>query len=176
MINFQPLDFCHFKLLHQWMNTQYVSRWWGENRDFWSIKDIKDKYRTYVDGYKIMNGERKTIHGFVIYLDYKPVGYIQYYNAYDFPRKEGYKLTGFPESLALIDVYIGEKDYVGKGIGPKFIKQFLEEYVWQDFDACLVDPDKKNDFAIRAYTKVGFQIVKTVGTPEVVCMVILKNP
>ncbi len=58
------------------------------------------------------------------------------------------------------DIFIGEEEYVGKGLGSHIMEQFLKEYVDPYYDACFVDPDPANVSAIRAYEKAGFKKVK----------------
>ena len=85
-IEFKPLSELHFPLLLKWLNTTHVKTWWDQ--DIIHTEDsIKEKYTSYIDGYKLENGEHKSICAFVIYADRRPIGYIQLYNAYDFARK-----------------------------------------------------------------------------------------
>ena len=58
-IKFTSLKHHHLKLLHKWMNIEHVHKWWGENH-VWSIQDIKNKYNSYINGYKLVNGIKKT--------------------------------------------------------------------------------------------------------------------
>ena len=51
-------------------------------------------------------GPQKPIQGFIIHNNRDPVGYIQIYNAYDFPRSNS--LLGLPENLGAFDIFIGE--------------------------------------------------------------------
>ena len=97
--------------------------------------------------------------------------YIQYYDAYDFPREQGYEIEDLPQNMASLDVFIGEEDYFGKGLGPRIMEQFLREIVDPFYDACFVDPDTTNLQAIRAYEKAGFKTVKTVKEGTITWMV-----
>ncbi len=160
-ISFTPLHHKHFPLLHQWMNTPHVIKWWGENRS-WSLEDITKKYETYVLGYKIIDQLKAPIFGFIIRINNAPVGYIQYYNAYDFPREQGYKLKNLPKSMTAIDLYIGDVNFIGKGYGEKIINHFLTEYVWRSFDSCMVDPDLDNLDAVRTYEKCSFKAIDKI--------------
>jgi len=103
-------------------------------------------------------------------VDDVPIGYIQCYNAYDFPGGERGALEGLPRSLAAIDFYIGDPNFVGQGFGPLLLNEFLQLYVWQKFDACFVDPDSANTSAIRAYEKAGFEIIKTIQEGKITWM------
>ncbi len=164
--SFKPLSTNHLDLLHKWMQEPHVLQWWGEGRS-WSFNDIKKKYTSYALGYKTQQGEKKPIHSFVIEFEDRPIGFIQFYNAFDFPR-DGFNTKDIwhdqSQSLAAIDFYIGESDCIGMGLGPQALKVFLNIHVFPHFDACLVDPDKNNKAAIKAYAKAGFSTLKDLDT------------
>ena len=117
---------------------------------------------------------RKPIHAFIIYVDDTPIGYIQYYNAYDFPR-DGYQLNNLPKSLAAIDMFIGHENYLGKGIGSKSLELFLDSHVFTEFDYAFVDPDSSNLSAIKTYENAGFKPFDDQTSESVVLMVKPRN-
>ena len=60
----------HFKLLLRWLETHHVNKYWDSDI-IWNEELIKEKYQTYVEGYKILklkSGEiiKKPINGFII--------------------------------------------------------------------------------------------------------------
>lgn len=62
-----------------------MKAWW--DRDVtWTPELIREKYGSYVKGYKLDKGVRKKIKGYIISVKDGPIGYVQTYNAYDFPR------------------------------------------------------------------------------------------
>lgn len=160
--SFTPLALDHFSLLHKWMQHPHVSQWWGEGRA-WSFPDIQEKYHSYTLGYKIEQEEKRSISPFVVHFQNRPIGFIQAYNAYDFPR-EGFNVTDvwqeLSQSLAALDFFIGEPDCIGMGLGAEILKAFLESHLFHFYEACLVDPDKSNKAAIKTYTKAGFSTLK----------------
>lgn len=159
-ITFESLQSSHLPLLLKWLETPHVKAWW--DRDIkWTPQLIEEKYGPYTAGYKYEEGSRKPMHAYIASVDKVEVGYIQYYNAYDFPRDE--PIDGFPQSLAAFDIFIGESDYIGKGIGTKILHCFCKEYIFKEFENCLVDPEATNIGAIRAYKKAGFIEVKKAG-------------
>ena len=161
-ITFQTLNKSDFPRMVMWINAPHVAPWWAEGR-VWSLDDIEKKYGTYVEGYKLENNQRKPIYAYTIYYQSVPIGYIQYYNIYDFPADQVADLSGLPPSLAAIDLYIGDSRFIGKGLGVQIINQFLDRIVFKQFDACFVDPACKNIAAIKAYKKAGFQMIKQIG-------------
>jgi aminoglycoside 6'-N-acetyltransferase len=174
MMTFLPLQEKHFPLLLEWLETPHVKAWWDQDVH-WTMELIEEKYGRYVKGFKrlaLPNGViEKPMHAFIMCIDGKEVGYIQYYSAYDFPRKQGDELKGLSSSLASIDVFIGEESFIGKGFGPLLMEAFLNEHVFKHFDAVFVDPDAANLHAIRAYEKAGFQQFHTIKKGSITWMV-----
>lgn len=167
---FIPLQRDHLDLLLAWLETPHVKAWWDQDVS-WTPELIEEKYGTYVEGYKEEEGIRKPMSAFIISLGKKLIGYIQLYNAYDFPREDGLSLEGLPRSLAAIDIFIGDPDSVGKGYGSAVLRQFLDEQVLSKYEACFVDPDTSNIAAVKAYEKAGFKTVKQVQDGKVLWMV-----
>ncbi len=165
-----PLQTTHFPLLLKWINTDHVSRWWRDNRP-WSLEDIIQKYTTYCKGYKKTGDLAKPIHAFIIEIQSQPVGFIQYYNAHDFPREGGSLPPGLPKKLAALDLFIGESEFIGKGFGLVVLNKFLKDYVKPEFEACFVDPHHANTQAIHAYKKVGFERINQVSPGNDIWMV-----
>jgi len=170
LYSYIPLQTHHFPLLLQWLSTPHVHKFWDPQIE-WNEKLVAEKYRPYVAGYKVVEGQKQPIQAFVICFEEKPIGYIQLYNAMLFPR-EGYlleeqlpaELSGF--RLAAIDTFLGEPSVLGKGHGAHAIEQFLREHAQSSFDGCIVDPETDNRAAIRTYEKAGFVHVKQlyIGT------------
>lgn len=160
-IDFITLTENHLTLLLKWLGIPHVKNWWDENIDH-TEESIKEKYSSYASGYKLEEGLNKSISAFIILVDDKPIGYIQLYNAYDFAR--GKVLEGLPKSLGAIDFFIGEEEYLGKGLGYKILKEFD----YQDYEYIIVDPDMDNLAAIKTYEKAGFKKTKEhIDTNEV---------
>ena len=162
-ITFKPLQESHFPLLLKWLEAPHVKPWW-DPEVCWTKDLIEQKYQSYVQGYKRLNLPdrmiEKPIHAFIIDIDGKEVGYIQYYNAYDFPREQGYEIEGLPKSLASLDIFIGAEDFLNKGLGALVLKKFLKDHIDPHYKACFVDPDGANLKAIHIYEKVGFKTIK----------------
>lgn len=173
-LTFTPLQESHFPLLLKWLETPHVKAWWDPDVP-WTPKLIEKKFGSYVHGYKLEKGVQKPFHAYVIGMNAVPIGYIQLYNAHDFPRENHISIEEFLESLAAFDIFIGEEEYVGKGLGSRIMNQFLKEYVDPYYDACFVDPDTANRQAIHAYGKAGFKKVKTVKEGEVTWMIRTKG-
>ena len=169
-INFKPLSKHHFPLLLKWLETPHVKVWWNPEIQ-WTADLIEDKYNSYVEGYVIINGEKKEIHAFIIYSYHIPIGYIQTYNAHDF-LQDGL-LKDLPKSLASFDILIGEKEYLYKDMGAKALKIFFEDFFTNKYKYVLASLDYKNLTAVNSYKKAGFTIIQEASDHE--NFVALKN-
>lgn len=107
-ISFRCLSEADFTLLLKWLEEPHVKAWWDPEIQ-WTLDLIKEKYGSYVKGYKLYGNVRKSINAYIICIDEVPIGYIQLYNVYDFARS--IPLTGLPDSLGAFDVFIGEKTF-----------------------------------------------------------------
>jgi streptomycin 6-kinase len=156
MFKFIPLTYSHLPLLVQWLNQPHVQKWYNHgNTTPVSLDAITKKMGPRIKG-------KEDAHGYIIEYNQAPIGYIQVYNARKFPR-DGYELSAINEliahiaRLAAIDLYIGDPNYIGKGLGSQIIKQFMHDIASKEFDAYMVDPDMKNTASIRAFEKAGFK-------------------
>lgn len=113
-LTFRALSENDFPLLHRWLETPHVREWWDSDID-WTVELIHKKYARHI-------GDPK-IKPCLILIDDHPIGYIQGYNAYDYPRDP--PLEGLPESLVAFDMYIGELDYLGQGLGARKSASFF---------------------------------------------------
>ena len=172
-ISFKPLATTDFENLLKWLQQPHVKKWWDVDLNY-TLELIQKKYGSYVDGHKKIGSERKPIHAFIIYLDDTPIGYIQHYNAYDFPRS-GYQLNNLPKSLAAIDLFIGDENYLGKGVGSKSLELFLDSHVFTEFDYAFFDPDSSNLAAIKTYENAGFKPFDDQNSESVILMVMPRN-
>lgn len=174
-IEFLPLNATDFPLLLKWLKSEHVCKWWDQDID-WSLPLIEEKYRTYIDGFKLEVGKRKPIWAYIFQSrvipskegmlsqastgsTYRnvPIGYIQYYNIRDFKRDSPLP-NNMPEKSAALDFYIGDPNYLGKGYGSGALKAFCEEIIWPQFEACFVEPDSTNEAAVKCYERAGFEI------------------
>lgn len=157
-VTFEPLTESHFPFLLKWLEAPHVKAWWDQDVK-WTPELIQEKYGNYVKGHKRLKLKdqviEKPMHAFIISLDDTPIGYIQIYNAYDFPRAK--PLMGLPEKLAAFDILIGEQNYLAKGIGSQALRQFLDNFCDNSYTHVFADPDIDNKAAIKTYENAGFK-------------------
>ncbi|MDQ4127627.1 MAG: GNAT family N-acetyltransferase [Actinomycetota bacterium] len=154
-LSFRPLRPSDLPLMHRWLNAPHVARWWyGEDA---SWRGIQEKYFPRIE-------DREPVEPHVILHGDDPIGYIQ---AYPISHDEEYaRLVGVEDSAG-VDLFIGEEEYLYRGLGSEILRRFLAEVVFRDegVQACVIGPEPENVAAIRAYEKAGFRFFKTIQVP-----------
>jgi RimJ/RimL family protein N-acetyltransferase len=154
-IEFRPLAAEDLPLLHRWLSAPHVREWWNDAR---TAEEIRTKYAPRIAG-------ADPTRSFIIEHCGKPIGYIQSYRIRDYPDYARH--VGAPGDCAGIDLFIGEAEMVGRGIGTRAVAAFLRSIVFVDpaIGACAIGPEQGNRRAIRAYEKAGFRYWKTIAVP-----------
>lgn len=150
-IVFKPIELSDLDLIYKWVNTDHVLA--GYSQEPSSFADV-------VEGYSPRALDEVGVQGYLIVYDSIPIGFIQSY----FLNFESFGSEVAWENNAGLDVFIGEKDYVYKGLGSEIIKTFLVENIFLKMGAksCIIDPSPTNYKAIRAYEKIGFRYLFTL--------------
>ena len=153
MISFKPLEKSDFPLLYKWLNIDFVTKWYAKRK--FAYDDVEKKYSKYIEG-------AVPTESFIIEYQDVSIGYIQTYRLKDYPEYE--RCVGLVGDSAGLDMFIGDRNYIHKGLGKDIVNQFLKDVVFtkEDIDQCVVGPEPDNRSAIRVYEKAGFFYVKTV--------------
>ncbi|KQC14344.1 MAG: hypothetical protein APR63_05765 [Desulfuromonas sp. SDB] len=170
-VKFIPLKPDHLNLLYKWLNLDHVAKWYGKGRNYQFYRNVEDHYLP-------RTRDICSTKAFIIYIDQNSIGYIQTYKITDYPDYN--KHIQADNNSAGMDLFIGDENYLHRGLGPEIIKKFLNEVVFKIFDVekCIIGPELANKAAIKAYQKAGFSYWKTVKIPdeaEPEYLMILKN-
>jgi len=144
MFKFKPLAADDFPLLLIWLSKEHVKEWWNDGDD--TLEKVALHY-----------GEDDDTARFVLLETdeekEKPIGYFQYY---------------FDEIGSIgIDQFIGEEDYMNRGVGERAIKMFVEMIARQHRPTQIIlDPSPENKRAVRCYEKVGFKHYQTTQNSD----------
>lgn len=155
LIHFRPLEGADLPRLHGWLHQPHVRQWWGEPP---TLAAVEAKYLPRI------RGESAT-QSFLILYGNGPIGYIQKYRIRNYPEYAAVIQVG--EQDAGLDLFIGEPDYLGRGVGSEAVRRFLRQVVFADpeVEGCVLGPAVGNLPAIRCYQKAGFRPLKTVQVP-----------
>ena len=155
----------NYQLMYKWCSHKYIYEWF-EQRQL-TYDEIEYKYRS-----KIFSKKQDLF--FIKYNNIK-IGFVQIYKYED---EKISKLKKY-DNIYEYDIFIGEKEYLSKGIGSKIIK-YVNNYIYNKYMAnCIVlRPFKRNKRAIKCYQKNGFRIIDeyddydTVGNEEIIVLMI----
>ncbi|MBA2502158.1 MAG: GNAT family N-acetyltransferase [Pyrinomonadaceae bacterium] len=134
-----------FLLMLEWLSKDHVKQWWNDGDD--TLEKVADHY----------GAKSGDVVRFILVEtdkdDEKPIGYFQYYF--------------IPDGSIGIDQFIGEEDYINKGIGEKAIRMFIELIMQHHKPTRIIlDPSPDNKRAIRCYGKIGFKHYETKKTED----------
>lgn len=144
MTNFRLLNESDFPLMLEWLSKPHIREWW------WDGDDTLEKVALHY-GDKSDDTQR-----FILSDGAKPIGYFQYY------------FDGSADSSSIgIDQFIGEEDYLDRGIGTEAVKAFVEMIKRERNPIYIIlDPQPENRRAIRCYEKAGFRHYETIETED----------
>lgn len=109
--SFKKLAQDDWPLLLEWFKEPHVEKWWPTPEENELMEYFLEKIRS------------KSTFGFVVFLDEKPMGYIQYYYIDRNKVTSGSLLPPLPDETTVgIDQFIGDPHYLYKGYGTLFIK------------------------------------------------------
>jgi RimJ/RimL family protein N-acetyltransferase len=156
-IAFTPLQEEHFPVIHSWFNLPHIQAFYSLK--MWTLDEVGKKLTPYIQG----KGDLKC---YIISFDEKPIGYIQCYPVKKHPWDNQDLTKEVIENGAGLDLFIGEKEYVGKGLGSQILDAFLKNYIWPHYQYCLVDPDTRNEASLRFFKKCGFKEYQKISTKD----------
>ena len=145
MFKFRLMVSGDFPQMFEWFSKEHIKQWWNDGDD--TLEKVALHYGEKSDDVKrfILVEMKEGCE--------KPIGYFQYYFA--------------PDNQIGIDQFIGEENYIDKGVGEKTIKMFIELIMRRHKpNAIVLDPSPDNIRAIRCYEKVGFEHYETKKTED----------
>lgn len=160
---FKPANATHRDLIHRWLKQDYIAEW---------IHGV---------------GLQSTLTGLEKWIDYpvqnkttdRTLGLTQHWVGYDGETPFVYLLTSNVDkhsdsvyashtqqtgSVITLDIFIGNTDYLGRGIAVATIQTFLSDH-FSDVAEIFIDPEKTNTKAVHVYQKAGFSIVDEFIAP-----------
>ncbi|HWJ96657.1 MAG TPA: GNAT family N-acetyltransferase [Acidimicrobiales bacterium] len=148
-LSFRPMVREDLPRLQAWITAPHVAQWWGDDSSD-TIQAVEAKYAERIDG-------TSSVSPWVMEIEGRPVGFIQWYRVED--EAEWYPGLAIPPGTVALDIAIGDADYVGKGHGRRLVLEFVHHVVRTTLPDCpevWIDPDPRNERAVRAYRAAGF--------------------
>lgn len=147
-IRFTPLAVGDLPQIDAWLRRPHVARWWPRTDETYEY--VLTEYLPAIEG-------RDPSDNFLILVDERPIGMIQTYLVADYPEWEAILHLG--PGVAGVDLFIGEDDAVGRGLGPQILSAFISEVVFakDGTHAVVAGIELANGRSLRAFEKVGFR-------------------
>lgn len=155
--SFTPLKEEHFSLIHAWFNEPHVQSFYSLRA--WTIDEVRKKLAPYIQG-------MGDIECFIILIDKIPIGYIQCYPVKKHPWDNQNLVEEIVQNSAGIDLFIGEKEFIGKKLSSQILDVFLKKHIWIRYKYCLVDPDIRNKISIQLFEKSGFNKHQQINSKD----------
>ncbi len=147
-----------YELMARWLTDLRVLEFFEGRDEPHPLERVRAKYGPAVRGHD-------AVTPCLIAQDGRPIGYLQFYRLDDLPtdERDAYRLDGDTDGAWAIDLFIGEPELWGKGIGTRALRATVG-YLFDERSArqVVIDPQVTNARAIRCYEKVGFQKVKVL--------------
>ena len=142
----------NYELMYKWCSQEIIYEWFEQRK--LSFDEIENKYKNkLLDNYQHLY--------FINYNDTK-IGFVQIYKYDD---KKSDKLKKY-NSIFEYDIFIGESEYLSKGIGTKIVN-YIKNFIYDNYlcDCIILRPFDRNKRAIKCYEKCGFERVdEYIGT------------
>jgi aminoglycoside 6'-N-acetyltransferase len=147
-VRFVPLTADDLPQIDDWLRRPHVARWWP--RDDETPGCVLTEYLPAIEG-------RDPTDNFLIVVDDRVIGMIQTYLVSDYPEWEAILRVG--PGVAGVDLFIGEEDAVGHGLGPRILASFIADVVFAKdaTHAVVAGIEPENARSLRAFEKAGFQ-------------------
>ncbi len=148
-LRFLPLAWADLPRLHAWLNLPHVMTGYGLGRGC-TLEEVVEQYGPVVSG-------ADKVRGFLLEVTGRPAGYVQTYRILDHPDYA--RAVGVTDEAHGVDLFLGDPDLVGRGLGPLVLRRFVEDVVFARTDAVAVvaDPPSTNRRSVRALEKAGFR-------------------
>lgn len=150
MIRFRPLEESDLPQVEAWLRAEHVAEWWRD-----PLEIAVEKRREALEG-------RREVDHYVILEDERPLGMIQTYRVGDHPEW-GELIDAEPEAAG-VDLFVGEPDAVGRGLGPEILREFARTIAFARLEttALVATVEEGNRRSWRAFEKAGFRHVRDV--------------
>lgn len=155
----------NYELMHKWCSQEIVYKWFEQR--ILSKDEIRNKYKN-----KLLKKDQDL---FFIKYDEVKIGFVQIYKY----NNQKYTELNKYDCIFEYDIFIGETNYLYKGIGTQVVS-YINDYIYEKYacDCIVLRPFKKNIIAIKCYQNNGFYIfdeysdVDTVGKEEKIVLMI----
>ena len=134
----------HYELMYKWCSQEFIYKQFEQRK--LSLEEIENKYKN-----KLLANQQ---HLFFINYNDNKIGFVQIYK-YDDKKNDA--LIKY-NSIIEYDIFIGESEYLSRGIGTKIVN-YVNNYIYENYlcDCIVLRPFKRNKREVKCYEKCGFE-------------------
>lgn len=158
-IRFEKVGIPHQKIIFEWLEEPHIKEFWDNSQDH------KNDILNFIKGRKepspYFHGRYVYWIGLTIEKPYSLIMTIQEKPGENRPQIKHDHLSKTGTTYS-IDFMIGEKTYLGKGLGAQTLESFIsffQKNIDADADTFFIDPDLTNPRAKHVYEKAGFDYI-----------------
>jgi len=156
-LTFKPPVESQRELIHGWLQQDHISEWMHGQGLQNTLRGLEKIFQYRAEGKELDRKSELTQH-WIGYDGDKPFVYLLTSNVLKHKADE-YAKYRETEGLAItLDIFIFDRDYLGKGLALDVIRQFLLSH-FSDISEVFIDPEKRNMRAVHVYQKAGFRLV-----------------
>lgn len=154
---FRPAMESQRACIHNWLNQDYIREWIHGQGLKNTLTGLETFFQHQAKGQGLDRQSQITQH-WIGYDGDKPFVYLLTSNIFK-NTNDAYAKYSECDGLAItLDIFIGDPDYVGKGLASHVIKAFLLSQ-FSDVSEVFIDPEKTNERVVHVYQKAGFRKV-----------------
>lgn len=156
--------------MFEWLESPHVKEHWDQDIVY-TLDLVKEKFGEHAHANSMSSKQDKLTYAFIINADGEAIGYIQAYNAKAHSQDNDIDISFIEEQVCGIDLFIGNKQFLHKGLGAIIIEEFGRQLLAKHYDKCLIDAESNNEIAIRSFQKAGFKAVPQLQTETTTWMI-----
>ncbi len=166
-MRFEPLRKGQEALVKQWFSQDYIAKYWYGNGLDNTLATLE----------RFVLGKEELFSLWIAYDEAVPFGYLMTspIDNSDEPYHDYLK----PNDKAIsLDLLIGNKAYLGKGLAHQMIINFLQDKYQGKATKVFIDPGSDNAKAIHVYEKAGFKKISEYTPkwdPTIRCILMEKD-
>lgn len=154
---FRPVIESQHELIHEWLKQDYIQKWIHGPGLQSTLSGLIKFTRYYSKTHKIERTSHLTQH-WIGYEDEHPFVYLLTSNVLKDEASEYAKYREIDGLAITLDIFICDRNYLGKGLATQIIQEFLRGH-FSDISEVFIDPEYENKKAVHVYQKIGFKIV-----------------
>lgn len=149
-VTLEPFDLTRdSERLLSWLAQPHVAKWWGD-----PVPALQHARTCAPESHAL------------IVVEGTPVGYVCWRKP---PKEEleAVNLADLPSGLVDVDIFIGEPDLLGQGVGSRALESLLERLGREPFVTFAgLGTSASNTGAIRCFERAGFRLHREFQDPE----------